>query len=170
MPAPVLIAYATKHGSTQEVAEAIAKTLDSRGFEVHVMPAREVRDVEPYRAVVVGGALYMGRWHRDALRLLRRHADALERRPLAFFAMGPKSVEAAEIETARRELEHSLGSVQHLSPVAITVFGGVIDPGELHFPFNRMAAVDARDWQAIETWAHELATRFAAPSVPVPVM
>ena len=157
---PVLVSYATKHGSTQEVAEAIAETLDAHGIDVDVLPARRVTGVEPYDAVVLGGALYMGRWHRDALRLLRRHADALHRRPLALFAMGPMSLEARELESARRQLEHSLHSVPHLSPVSTAVFGGVVDPSELHFPFNHMPPADARDWDAIRAWAEELATRF----------
>jgi menaquinone-dependent protoporphyrinogen oxidase len=164
---PVLVSYATKHGSTQEVAEAIAETLDASGLNVDVLPARRVTDIGPYDAVVLGGALYMGRWHRDALRLLRRHADALGRRPLALFAMGPMSLEPGELESARRQLERSLHSVPHLSPVSTAVFGGVVDPSELRFPLNRMPATDARDWDAITAWAQELAPRFAAPGLGV---
>jgi menaquinone-dependent protoporphyrinogen oxidase len=163
---PVLVSYATKHGSTQDVAEAIAETLDAHGLDVDVLPARQVTDIGRYDAVVVGGALYMGHWHRDALRLLRRHADTLKHRPLALFAMGPMSLEPRVLASARRQLEHALHSVPHLSPVSTAVFGGVVDPSELHFPFNHMPPADARDWDAIRAWAEELATRFAAHAPP----
>jgi menaquinone-dependent protoporphyrinogen IX oxidase len=78
--------------------------------------------------------------------------------------MGPMTLEPGELESARRQLERSLHSVPHLSPVSTAVFGGAVDPGELHFPFNRMPPADARDWDAITAWAQELATRFGTPA------
>jgi menaquinone-dependent protoporphyrinogen oxidase len=68
----VLVAYGTKRGATAEIAEAVGKTLRRAGLTVDVQPARRVRSLERYRAVVLGSALYAGRWRRDALRLLRR--------------------------------------------------------------------------------------------------
>ena len=61
MTASVLVAYATRYGSTQEVAEAVATMLRVRGLEVDIQPMREVRTLEGYRAVVLGTPLYMGR-------------------------------------------------------------------------------------------------------------
>ena len=66
MTALILVAYATKHGSTQEVAEAIAATLREHALEVEVKPASEVRALDRYGAVVLGAPLYSGRWHGDA--------------------------------------------------------------------------------------------------------
>ena len=57
---PLLVAYGSKHGSTQEVAEAIAKRLTKKGFEVELRRAAEVADLTPYDGVVLGGALYFG--------------------------------------------------------------------------------------------------------------
>jgi menaquinone-dependent protoporphyrinogen oxidase len=68
MTAPVLVAYATRYGSTQEVAETVATMLRVRGLEVDIQPMQEVRTLEGYRAVVLGAPLYVGRWHKDAQR------------------------------------------------------------------------------------------------------
>jgi menaquinone-dependent protoporphyrinogen oxidase len=95
MATDVLVAYASKHGTTREVAEAVAGTLQELDFRVAVMEAAQVRDVTPYDAVVVGGGLYMGRWHTDASHLLKRHRSELAAKPLAVFGMGPDSLEAS---------------------------------------------------------------------------
>ena len=83
----VLVAFATRHGSTKEVADVIAATLDAEGIAVDVMPAGHVGHLHGYDGVVLGGALYTGRLHKDARRFLARHADELARRQLAVFAM-----------------------------------------------------------------------------------
>jgi menaquinone-dependent protoporphyrinogen oxidase len=155
----VLVAYATRHGSTREVAETIATTLQEHGERVDLRAAADCRDLSEYRAVVLGGALYMGRWHRDARAFLRRHAAALETRPLAIFAMGPQKLDERSVRGARQQLDNALRRFRDIDPVAVAIFGGVIDPAELRFPFNRMKASDARDWDAIRGWAGELGTQ-----------
>ena len=65
----VLVAYGTKNGSTAGIADLIALALHSEGLRADVRPARQVRDTTGYDAVVLGGALYAGRWHADARRL-----------------------------------------------------------------------------------------------------
>ena len=77
MPGTILMAYGSKHGSTQEVAHAVAEELAGARLDVETLPAREVDDLRPYAGVVVGGSIYMGRWHADAVELLKRHTDAL---------------------------------------------------------------------------------------------
>lgn len=156
MSATLLVAYASKHGSTEEVAEAVADSLRESGFDVHVRAAREVRDLDPYAAVVLGGAIYTARWHRDARRFLHHHRRALSERPLAIFAMGPQSLDEDAVLGSRRVVEVALNEVHEVQPVTVAIFGGVVDPEKLHFPFNRMAAVDARDWAAIREWAARL--------------
>ena len=89
MSASVVVAYATRYGSTQEVAEAIAATLRERGLAVDIQPMRAVRTLDQYRAVVLGAPLYMFHWHKDARRFLSRHREALTQRPVAIFRARP---------------------------------------------------------------------------------
>lgn len=155
----VLVAHASKHGSTREVAEAVAAVLEQRGVAVDVQPAAVVDDVGPYDAVVLGGALYFGRWHADARAFLERHRAVLAPLPLAVFALGPVG-DTGTLEESRAELDRALAGTPELEPFAVGVFGGVIDPSKLRFPLSRMKAQDSRDWDAIRAWAEAVA---AAP-------
>ncbi len=169
MTAFVLVTYTTRYGSTQEVAEAIAATFREHGLKVEVQPASEVRTLEGYGAVVLGAALYAGQWHQDARRFLKRQRTALSERPIAIFALGPLSSAEKERQGSREQLEHALAKFPWLAPVAVELFGGVINPAKLHFPFNHMPAGDARDWTAIHAWAGKLAATFQRPVPPVNV-
>ena len=166
MTAFILVAYATKHGSTQEVAEAVAATLRERGLEVDIQPMREVRTLEGYRAIVLGAPLYMFHWHKDALHFLARHREALTQRPVAIFALGPFHAEEKEFQEVRRQLDQELAKFPWLTPQAIAIFGAKFDPTKLTFPYNllpalkNMPASDVRDWTAIRAWASDLATQF----------
>ena len=84
-----LVAYCSKRGSTMEIAEWIGADLREAGVDVDVRPANSVKEVAPYDLVILGGALYMGRWHRDARRFARRHARMLRTRPVWLFSSGP---------------------------------------------------------------------------------
>ena len=163
----LLVAYATKHGSTKEVAEAIALARRECGDVVDVLPAADVRDLEGYDGVVLGGSLYMGRWHRDARAFLKRHRHALRSLPLAVFAIGPKTLAEADVAGARGQLDAALRKVPDVTPASVAIFGGVIDPSKLRFPFSRLPASDARDWNAIRSWAEQLtAVRAEQPATP----
>jgi len=151
----VLVAYASTRGSTREVAEAIAAVLAEDGLEVDVRAAADVHDLDECSGVVLGGALYMGRLHRDARRFLARHRDALGAVPFGVFALGPKTTTAEDVSGSRAQLDRALARAPEIAPAAVAVFGGVIDPSALRFPFNRMPASDARDWDAIRSWARE---------------
>lgn len=157
----VLVVYASRHGSTREVAEEIAAELEAEGFPVDVAAARTIRSVGGYSAVVVGGALYTGRWHKDAVAFLQRHPRGLHDVPLAIYAMGPRTLADHEVAASRAQLDRALEPL-HVHPFAVAIFGGVVDPTKLHFPFSRMAAVDARDHAAIQRWAREVGTQAAA--------
>ena len=157
MTSTTLIAYATKHDSTHQVAEQVAAVLREDGLDVDVRPAASVDDVEPYAGVVIGGALYMGRWHRDARHLLHKARHALARRPVFVFGMGPLDLEEDSVAGARRQLDRALAKVPEVEPASVAVFGGVIHQADLHFPFNHMPEGDARDQDAIRAWAHDVA-------------
>jgi menaquinone-dependent protoporphyrinogen oxidase len=163
----VLVAYATKHGSTHEVAETIAARLREHELEVEVCAAAEVERLDPYDAVVVGGALYMGRLHRDARRLLARFRQELAAMPLAVFAMGPLTTAEKDVAGARRQLDRALSRTPEIEPIAVAIFGGVVHPEELRFPFSHMPESDARDREAIDAWADEFASALAGRSAAV---
>jgi menaquinone-dependent protoporphyrinogen IX oxidase len=84
--------------------------------------------------------------------------------PFAVFARGPKTDGFEDIAHARAQLDHALHHYPDLHPVAEGVFGGVVDPRRLRFPFSHLEASDARDWQHIRQWAAELAERVPAAS------
>jgi menaquinone-dependent protoporphyrinogen oxidase len=166
MTKTLLVAYATKHESTHEVAEAIADRLQVLGHRAEVRAARDVESLSEYGGVVLGGALYMGRWHHDARRFLARHRDALADLPLAVYAMGPPALEPDDLASSRRQLDHALAKTPGVEPVAVAIFGGVVDPAKLRFPFTHMEATDARDWDAIRYWTDDVAAKLSARRIP----
>ena len=152
-----LVAYGSKRGSTKEVAEALAKQLGDGGREVELRPAADVDDVTAYDNVVLGGSLYFGHWHEDAVRFLSKHRRELAERPVAVFALGPKTSESKDLADSRAQLDKALQKAPEVEPRTVALFGGVIDPTKLRFPLSRMPASDARDWDAITAWANEVA-------------
>lgn len=159
--ASVLVTYATKFGSTREVADRVAARLLKAGMQTEVLPAGEVRSLEGYDAVVFGGALYMFRLVGEGRRFLSRNSKALSRLPLAVFAMGPLEDTETQYFDARGHLDKTLTKLKDVHPVEVTVFGGVLNPDKLKFPYSNpgikaMGASDLRDWEAIEAWSDAL--------------
>jgi menaquinone-dependent protoporphyrinogen oxidase len=166
----ILVTFATRYGSTQQVAEAIAKTLRERGLAVDLEPMRQVRTLEGYRAVVLGAPLYIGAWHKEALNFLSRYQEALASRPVAVFALGPLHDDEGERQGAREQLTKELGKFPWFAPVAQEMFGGKYDPNKLNFgdkliaslpasPLHNVPASDVRDWTAIRAWADSLVAK-----------
>jgi len=162
----VLVTYATRYGSTQEVAEKVAATLRESGLAVDVQPAKQVRSLAGYRAVVLGAPLYIGSWLKDAQRFLPQHQAALEKLPVALFSLGPTRADEGLAEV-RASLDAQVGKYPWLKPVAVELFGGKYDPDKLRFPdtilkiipaspLHGAPASDIRDWDAIRAWANSL--------------
>jgi menaquinone-dependent protoporphyrinogen oxidase len=163
----ILVAYATRYGSTREVAEAVAATMREEGIEAVATPAQKVAALDGYRAVVLGAPLYFGSWHKDALKLLARNRSALQGLPVAVFALGPLRDVPHERQETRAQLQKTLAGLR-LEPLCSEVFCGKYDPAKLRFtdrliaglpasPLHGAPASDARDWGAIRAWARELA-------------
>lgn len=169
MSTKLLVTYASKYGSTQEVAEKVAAILREQGVAVDLLPARKVESLDSYSAVVLGAPLYIGHWHKDAHNFLERHREALLQRPIAMFTLGPTQPEAQGWDDVRAQLDQELAKVAWLKPVAFELFGGRYDPAKLRFPDNLltwlptplrdMPASDVRDWDAIRAWAADLAAK-----------
>ena len=83
------VAYATKLGSTREIAEALAAELLAAGLDPDVQQVNDVRSLVGYDAVVLGSALYAAHWQRDANRFVQRHLEALQAVPVWLFSSGP---------------------------------------------------------------------------------
>lgn len=171
MKTRVLVAYASRYGSTQEVAGAIADTLRENSFEVDLKPMQEVKSLEEYNAVVLGAPLYMVHWHKDAHKFLSWHRENLTKMPVAIFALGPLNDEEEEWKEVHAQLDKELAKFPWIRPVAAEIFGGKLDPEKLRFPDNLISrlpaspihnkpASDLRDWAAIRAWASSLAARF----------
>jgi menaquinone-dependent protoporphyrinogen oxidase len=172
MSASILVGYATRSGSAQEVTETIAATIAATLREgrltIVCQPLKEVQTLEGCGAVVLGAPLYMFRWHKDAMRFLSRHRQALMARPAAVFALGPFHEDPKEFQDARAQLDKELLKSPWFAPIAIEIFGGKFDPTKLRFPMNlipalkQMPASDVRDWAAIRSWAYGLAGQVQA--------
>jgi menaquinone-dependent protoporphyrinogen IX oxidase len=102
----------------------------------------------------------MGRWHPDSVSFLEHHRKALSGLSVAVFGMEPRTMDDHDVEESTAQLVKALAKVPEVEPCAVGVFGGVIDPRKLRFPFNHVPASDARDWAAIRAWAADAAGAF----------
>ncbi|WP_328494698.1 flavodoxin domain-containing protein [Streptomyces sp. NBC_00414] len=156
MPKRVLVAYGTKNGSTARIAEAVAAVLRKDGLTVESLPARSVAGgIASYDAVVVGGGLYAGRWHRDARRFLRRRRGELAGRPVWLFSSGPLDASASErdippVSDVKRAMVR-LDVKEHVT------FGGCLEEGAKGLVARMILRSgkdgDFRNFTAIEAWA-----------------
>jgi menaquinone-dependent protoporphyrinogen oxidase len=165
----VLIAYASKYGSTQEVAKGVGAWFEQAGASVDVWPQRKVTDLPSYDAVVVGAPFYFARLHRHTRRFLKRQREVLSRMPVAIFAL--TSTPDNDLNGSRfnrswahERLERSIAKYLSQKPVCVALFGGAIDPARLRFPDSinpnvKNTQFDFRDWEAIGSWALDCAGR-----------
>ena len=144
----VLVAYGSKMGGTAGLAEMIGQALAETGHEPVVRPAAQVRDLAGVEAVIVAGALYAFRWHRDARRFVRRHRAALRRLPVWLVSSGPLDDSAT-----KREIPPT-GQVRKLAALVEAkghmTFGGRLAPDAKGFPASAMAKKNAGDWRDAE--------------------
>ena len=156
----VLVAYASKHGATAEIAQAIADEIERHGVEADCRAADDVHDVDAYDGVVVGSAVYMKRWRRPAQQLLHRHRRELAERPLWIFSSGPVGEDA---DPSWSEPGKVVEQAEKLGIIDHVVFGGKL-PDEPE-GFMRKAMVkdmppelrDLRDFDEIRAWAAGIA-------------
>lgn len=155
----ILVAAASKHGSTTEIAKAIGERLSVAGHDVDVRPAEAVGDVAPYDAVVLGSGVYAGHWLEAAKRLVERDAAVLAARKVWLFSSGPigdpAKPDGDPADVA--DLVARTGAVEH------RIFAGKIDRHDLGFAERAILAVvkapegDYRPWDAVDAWAAEIA-------------
>lgn len=184
----VLVAYASRHGATEGIAQRVAQRLGEHGLHASLMRAEEVRDPGGYDAFVVGAAAYAFHWMKPAAQFVRRNSALLATRPTWLFSSGPVGREKVDKE-GRDVLETAVPKefaefAETVNPRGLKVFFGAYDPdlppvdlaerfmkGFMQFmPAVRDALPTGnfRDWPAIDAWAdgigEELNARVAVPS------
>lgn len=170
----VLVVYASRHGATVGIAERIAAGLGAAGLSAEARSVKDVRDVAGYEAFVIGSAVYMFHWLKEATAFVKRHRAVLAERPVWLFSSGPLGTdlvneEGRDIVDASRPKEFD--ELQTLlRPHGVRVFFGAWDPdapavgiGERFLrlmPASRaaMPVGDFRDWPAIDAWTAEIAS------------
>jgi menaquinone-dependent protoporphyrinogen oxidase len=167
MTSKILITYATKYGSTKEVAEAIAGDLREKTFDVDVMPCKEVKSLVGYQAVVAGMPLYAGSLLSDGVKFLKHFQADLEKIPAALFVLGPLDGSPQEMRGVQVQLETNRKKFPTFKPASVKIFAGALNLEKLRFPDsliklyrpakdNPMKSSDNRDWKAIKAWALSL--------------
>ena len=175
MPAPILIAFTTRAGSTGEIAEALGAALREAGLAVDVARMKDLREIGERTAVILGGPLYMGGLPGELHQFLKRNRAALGTVPTWFFAVGPTQPKPSDFDAARAQAEKQLARHPWLKVSDLIILGGKFDPRHLPFPFSLalhlpafpkdMPASDVRDWGAIRAWAAKIAGQLTAGAV-----
>ena len=159
----ILVAYATKYGATKEIAEKIGQVLRQAGLRVEVLPAAQVDTLAPYQAVVLGSAVYAGRWRGEAVTFLETYEAALAEKPVWLFSSGPTGEgDPSQLMNGWQFPEAQRPLADRIRPRGITFFHGVLDTDKLNFGERLLVRGikaplgDFRDWAAIETWAADI--------------
>ena len=155
----VLVTYASKHGSTQGIAEAIGDRLRERGVDAEVRPLVAVDGLERYDAIVLGSAVYLGSWMKEAQAFLEQHAETLGHVPVWLFSSGPTADEGLDLAVSAKQQQRleAVGARDH------HLFRGALDPEGLGFLERKAVKMakqplgDFRQWSDVERWADSIA-------------
>jgi menaquinone-dependent protoporphyrinogen oxidase len=165
MSKKVLIAYGSKYGGTREIAEEIGKVLKQDNLEVDVLPADRAGDPSQYDGVIIGSAVYIGQWRKEAARYLKNNEAQISGKPLWLFSTGPTGEgDPVELMKGWRYPKKLEPVIDRLKPRDIAIFGGVAKESDLNFLFKFMLKMvkapsgDFRNWDTITAWAQSIAT------------
>jgi menaquinone-dependent protoporphyrinogen oxidase len=161
MSARILVAYASKKGSTAEIAHAVARELENRGITVVVAEMNSVTTLETYDALVLRTPMYAGKFLADVPAFIAKHRECIIHIPTAGFVTGIARVypKAGDPDVIAGALGEAMAPAK---PVAVTMFAGKFDPGNQGFLVRSVGKMmkipegDFRDWDAISAWAREL--------------
>ena len=167
MNAKILVTYASRAGSTAEIAETIGKTLRQDGARVDVLPVKDVQDISPYRAVIVGSPIRSSKWLPEAMQFVQAHRSELARKPFATFTVSI-TLAMSKGDQYRQAVTSWTAPVRALvKPLSEGLFPGLLDFTKLPLTFDtlklRLVVAlgifpkdDRRDWNAIRAWAESL--------------
>lgn len=165
----VLVATASKHGATTEIGEAIAAALEQHGHTVETRAAGHVQTVDQFDGVVIGAAVYAGRWVKGAHRFVDRFESELAARPLWVFSSGPTGTPP---KPEPDDVVDLVDVIERLTPRDTMVFAGKLDGDVLSFAERaiiravRAEEGDFRDWDAIRAWALQIASDLSSEGIP----
>jgi menaquinone-dependent protoporphyrinogen oxidase len=159
----VLVTYASKYGSTGGVADAIGKELCSLGVPADVVLIKNAVNVSSYQGVVIGSAIYMGKWMPEAIDFVKKNRDILRQVPVAYFLVCMTLSQPTEKKRAEvlSYMDPILKAVPEIKPVGIGTFAGALDYNNLSWLNKKILKSkgspegDFRDWNAIRAWARE---------------
>ena len=157
----ILVTYASEYGSTGGVAEAIGKELCIKGATVDVFVTRNVKDLSSYQGVVVGSAIYRGKWMSEAMDFVKANSEILRQIPVAYFLVCMTMHRPSEENrrTALSYLDPVLQTIPQVKPVDIEPFAGAMHYSNLSWLNKKIIQSkgvpegDFRDWEAIRAWA-----------------
>lgn len=167
----VLVAFASKYGSTGEIAAFVAERLRAEGLQATALPVDVVPDAEAYDAFVVGSGMYIGHWLKPAVQFVRDHREVLSSRPTWLFSsgpLGPASTEVQEQTGAGGIDPEELAEIREaIQPRDHHVFDGALHPKRLSLAHRLVRLMpagkgllpegDFRQWPEIEAWAADIA-------------
>jgi menaquinone-dependent protoporphyrinogen oxidase len=177
----VLVAYASRHGATEGIAERIAEKLRTAGLDVEVRPAADPGELGGYEAFVVGSAVYMFHWLKDGAKFVRRNSAVLRARPVWLFSSGPLGTDTVdkdgrdvrEVAQAKEtgELCEAAGARDHVMFFGAWQKGKPVGMAERFVAMmpaarDAMPVGDFRDWDAIDAWAAGVAAELVPPPAP----
>lgn len=164
MNVQVLVAYATKYGATAEIAERIGQVLRQAGFHTDVLPVDQVGDLAAYQAVVLGSAVYVGQWRKEAANFLEVNEKMLAERSVWLFSSGPTGKgDPVQLVKGWRFPGSLQPIADRIRPRDIALFHGMLDMNKLSLAEKLMVkgikapVGDFRDWDAITSWASGIA-------------
>lgn len=162
----LLIVYASKYGSTAEIADVIGKELRKRSHQVTVTVVDKVDEAdspENFDGFVIGSAVYAGSWLKKAATFLQHNKDLLASRPVWFFTSGPTGQGDPNEIMGGWDFPENLESIRaQIQPKDVILFHGNIDPDKLNFAERmiiksvKATVGDYRDWLVIRSWAGKI--------------
>lgn len=166
----VLIAYVTRSGSTEDIAEAMGLAMQEVGISVDVKPMVDVDSISENTAVVLGAALYVGHFPKEFHKFMAQFKSALANVHPWIFVVGPTEKDPKHFASAEEQARKELAKYPWLRAADVRVFGGRFDPNHLNLPFpmslvmkfpgnpmRKLPVSDIRDWDWIRKWAGAIA-------------
>lgn len=167
----ILVAYASKHHSTQGIADHIAQTLQSAGHDVTLQSVDQVKNLTSYDAVVLGSAVFAGSWMKIAANFLKMNAEPLKNKAVWLFSSGPLG-EGDPVELNKGWIfpEGLKPIADSIAPRDIALFSGKLNMNELGFGEKIVVRAvkppmgDFRDWDSIAAWARSISEALLQPA------